>query len=506
MNIGMLLDMAASAAPDRMATGTGPGRLTYAGLRDGAWRAGAFFRERSAEYVSLIDVNSPAVPLALFGAAAAGAAFAPINYRLPDQRMARLLERVAPGVVIAGDGVAERIGAPPPGVSLVSRTDFLAACATGVPSPPPAEPRPQDVAALLFTSGTTGEPKGAVLRHQNLTSYVISTVEFMAASDADCALISVPAYHIAGISAVLSSTYSGRRVIQLPQFDEREWVELARLESVTQAMIVPTMLGLILDVLEGSSAPHLPALRTLSYGGGPMPLAVIERAMRLLPHVGFVNAYGLTETSSTVTVLTPQDHRDAWRSRDATVRARLSSVGRPLPSVEISVRDDAGNPVPAGVRGEVWVHGGQVAGEYAGLPTATSGGWFPTRDEGHLDNDGYLFIHGRLDDVIVRGGENLSPGAIEDVLRSHPAVRDAAVVGLPDDRWGERVAAMVVLDEAAPASAEELQAHVRARLRSTMTPALISFTGQLPYNETGKLLRRVVRSIFLADEPGETHE
>ncbi len=183
----MLLEMAASVAPDRAAIGSGPDTLSFAGLREGAWRAGAFLRDRSAEYVSLIDVNSPAVPLALFGAAAAGAAFAPINYRLPDERLTRLVQRVAPGVVIVGDGVADRIGEPPPGVTLVGRTEFLDVCTAGALASEPAEPGPEDVAAVLFTSGTTGEPKAAVLRHQNLTSYVISTVEFMAASETDCA-------------------------------------------------------------------------------------------------------------------------------------------------------------------------------------------------------------------------------------------------------------------------------------------------------------------------------
>jgi acyl-CoA synthetase (AMP-forming)/AMP-acid ligase II len=228
--------------------------------------------------------------------------------------MALLLKRVAAGIVIAGDGVPDRIGAPPAGVTVVRRADFLDPCATGELSPPPAELRPEEAAAMLFTTGTTTEPKGAVLRHGNLTSYVVSTVEFVAACDSDCSLISVPAYHIAGISAVLSSTCSCRRVVQLPQFDQKDWVELARRECVTQAMVAPTMLELILDVLEESAPPHLPALRTLSYGGGPMPLSVIDRAMQLLPHMDLVNAYGLTETSSTIAVLTPEDHRASWRS------------------------------------------------------------------------------------------------------------------------------------------------------------------------------------------------
>jgi acyl-CoA synthetase (AMP-forming)/AMP-acid ligase II len=215
-----------------------------------------------------------------------------------------------------------------------------------------------------------------------------------------------------------------------------------------------------------------------------MPVAVIERAMALLPGAGFVNAYGLTETSSTIAVLTPEDHRDAFASDDPAVRARLGSVGRPLPTLEVEIRD-----------GEVWVRGEQVSGQYLGADsTLTADGWFRTRDAGRLDNDGFLFVEGRLDDVIVRGAENLSPGEIEDVLVQHPAVAEAAVVGVPSEEWGEAVAAAVVLVDDAGATEAELQDWVRTRLRSARTPERIDFRAELPYNETGKLLRRVLRS------------
>src|SRR5437588_3633949 len=177
-----------------------------------------------------------------------------------------------------------------------------------------------------------------------------------------------------------------------------------------------------------------------------MPLPVIERAMRLLPAVGFVNAYGLTETSSTIALLDPEDHRNSVASSDPVVRARLGSVGRPLPSVEVSIRDVDGSPVPPGEDGEIWVRGEQVSGEYLGRSGGADEGWFATRDAGHVDEGGYLFVHGRLDDVIVRGGENLSPAEIESVLVEHPAVAAAAVVGLPDVEWGEKIVAAVTLE------------------------------------------------------------
>jgi acyl-CoA synthetase (AMP-forming)/AMP-acid ligase II len=371
-----------------------------------------------------------------------------------------------------------------------------AAMAARVGAATPAEARfvdPEEIAVLLYTSGTSGDPKAAVLRHRHLASYVISTVECMGAGDDHAALVSVPPYHVAGMVTILTSVYGGRRLVYLPQFDAERWVDVARGESITHAMVVPTMLGRILDVVE-SGAEKLPSLIHLAYGGGRMPTTVLERALALLPAVGFVNAYGLTETASTISTLGPDDHRAAFGSEDPAVRARLGSVGRPLPTLELEIRAADGKAVPAGERGEIFVRGDQVAGEYLGRSALTDEGWFPTHDGGWLDEDGYLFVEGRLDDVIVRGAENLSPGEIEDALITHPAVAEAGVVGIPDDEWGETVAAVVVLKPGTGATVEELQDWIRARLRSSRTPTVIRFRSELPYNETGKLLRRVLRA------------
>jgi fatty-acyl-CoA synthase len=225
-----------------------------------------------------------------------------------------------------------------------------------------------------------------------------------------------------------------------------------------------------------------------------MPTPVLERALTLLPAVGFVNAYGLTETASTIATLGPEDHRAAFESDDPGVRARLGSVGRPLPMLELEIRDADGKTLPPGERGEIYVRGGQVSGEYLGRNALTVDGWFPTNDGGWLDEAGFLFVEGRLDDVIVRGAENLSPGEIEDTLLTHPAVAEAGVVGIPDEEWGETVAAAVVLERGSQVTVDELQDWVRARLRSSRTPTVIQFRTELPYNETGKLLRRLLRS------------
>jgi acyl-CoA synthetase (AMP-forming)/AMP-acid ligase II len=434
MQLSMLLEMAADGFGDRVAVGT----ITYDELLAAAHERAARIEADGDRRLVVVDVNSPEIPIALFAAALAGVPFVPLNYRLTaaeiDDRHA-VLDAADPG---------------------------------------------DDAAVLLFTSGTTGAPKAAVLRHHHLTSYVLNTVEFMGADEDEATLVSVPPYHVAGISAVLTSVFAGRRIVYLPQFDAEAWVETARREGVTHAMVVPTMLGRILDVLQ-RTGDELVTLRHLSYGGGRMPAATIERAMHLMPDVGFVNAYGLTETASTIAVLTPEDHRDP---------RRLGSVGKPLPSVEIEIRD-----------GEIWVRGEQISGEYLGRGgeggAAVDGdGWFRTNDGGWLDDDGYLFVEGRLDDVIVRGGENMSPSEIEDVLLAHRAVIDAAVVGVPDEEWGEAVVAAVVLvgGKAQQPTEADLQEWVRTRLRSARVPSRIEFRDELPYNETGKLLRRVLRS------------
>lgn len=494
MNISLLLEMVSDATPERVLLGTRDSGLTAASLRALSEQKAAWLTGVGAETVGFLGLNSPAFPATLLSAARAGAAFAPLNFRLPDAQLRGLLERITPGVVVADpDMVGRATGVD--GLNVVSSEEFLRPTegTDAVDELPFVDP--DAVAVLLFTSGTTGQPKAAVLRHRHLTAYILGTVDFLSAGDDDAQLVSVPAYHIAGVAGALSSLYSGRRVVYLPVFEPREWVDLARREEVTQAMVVPTMLERIVEVLsdDGGGLPHL---RHLSYGGGRAPVALVEKTMRVLPGVSLVNAYGLTETSSTIAALTPDDHRECAASDDPKVRRRLASVGRPLPSVEVEIRDPDGKPLPAGERGEIHVRGEQVSGEYASGSVLGADGWFATRDAGWLDDEGFLFLDGRLDDVIVRGGENLSPGEIEEVLMEHPAVAEAAVVGVPDPEWGEAVAAAVVLHAGSNVDEAELQAFVRDRLRSTKTPQVIEIRDSLPYNETGKLLRRVIKEAL----------
>jgi fatty-acyl-CoA synthase len=490
MNIALLLSMMADAAPDRIAVGSLAGGVSYAELRQQAASVAGNLADSGATTLALVGANSDAVPALLFGSALAQLPFCSVNYRLADDRLRDAVARTAPSVVVADDPSWPRVEAIA-GTRLVSEGKLLAAGRraagdeAGLDGDSPA--------VLLFTSGTTGEPKIVVLRHRHLFSYVVSTTEFCSAEPDQAALISVPSYHIAGIAAILTNVYAGRRVAYLPQFSPEDWVSRVRDQRITHAMIVPTMLGRILDVLAERQL-ELPTLRHLSYGGGRTPVPVVERAMAMLPHVNLVNAYGLTETSSTIALLSPADHRAASASADPAVRARLGSAGRPVHGVEIEVRDASGSVLPPGDVGEIYVRGDQIAGEYADRSAVSADGWFCTRDRGRQDGDGYLFLDGRADDVIVRGGENLSPAEIEQVLLAHPAVADAGVAGIPDEEWGEVPAAAVVLRPGLRPGPDELRNWVRDQLRSARTPVLLVECQALPYNEAGKLLRRVLRS------------
>lgn len=494
MNIALFLEMAAEAAPERIGLTVERRSWSYAQLLEGARGAAAAIGRSEADHVALLDEASEATIFALFGAAIAGVPYVPLNYRLADGDIAGLLERIQPSLVIGDIERAASLGGSNQ-QTLISNTDFVKQV-TGAAEAVDADPG-LGTAVQLFTSGTTGAPKAAILAHENLTSYILETVEFGSAAEEAAALVTVPPYHIAGIAALLSSIYAQRRIVMLPAFKPEGWLDLVAREQVTNAFVVPTMLSRIVQAMQAGHQPDICSLQQLSYGGGKMPLELISAALDLMPNVGFTNAYGLTETSSTIALLGPEDHRAAHAAQSPQARARLASVGKPLPSIELEIRDDCGEFLGAGQVGEIYVRGPQVSGQYKEKSALTADGWFPTRDAGYLDAKGYLFLAGRADDVIVRGGENISPGEIEDVLLAHPAVADACATGIASAEWGEAVGvAIVPADNAAWPDRDELCALVRARLRSSRVPEKVIFVEQLPYNEMGKLLRREVKTWF----------
>ncbi|MET0729494.1 MAG: AMP-binding protein [Acidimicrobiales bacterium] len=496
MDLTLMLEMATGDEPDRTAISGGDGsQLTRAELDRHAHHAARLFAASGATQIGYFDTNGPSLPIALFGAALAHKPFVPFNYRLADDQLSELLHREPSIAVVASGERVDRLRAL--GVErIIDAGELTREGDDGDSDEWSALPGdPDDIAVLLYTSGTTSAPKAAVLRHRHLASYVISTVEFGSAGSDEAVLVSVPPYHIAGVSTILSNLYMGRRIAYLDPFEPHRWLETVGKEGITHAMVVPTMLARIVEAAQGTP-PEVPTLRSLAYGGAPMPGPVIERALALFPDVAFTNAYGLTETSSTITVLGPDDHRAAFASDDPAVRARLGSAGRAVPGIELVVLDPDGTPLPPRTPGAVHVRGEQVSGEYVGSVATIEDGWFPTKDIGWLDEDGYLFIEGRSDDTIIRGGENIAPAEIEDVLLHHPAVAECAVVGVADEEWGQRIAAAVVLRPGHTATVDELREFTRGKLRGSKTPDVIEIQEELPYTDTGKLLRREVRQMF----------
>ena len=496
MNIALLLEMAADAAGDRVGLVCDGKRWTYGELIGAARGAAELIADSKAEFVALLDESSEASVIAMFGAALAGVPYCPLNYRLADADLGALLGRIAPALVV-GDGERVEKLASGQGHTVYPRGEFTLAALEAVASPDAVYDPGEGIAIQLFTSGTTAAPKAAILQHSNLVSYILGTVEFGAADEAEAALVSVPPYHIAGIAAIASSIYAQRRIVMLPAFAPDGWLKLVDAEKVTNAFVVPTMLSRIIHAMDKGVHADISSLKSIAYGGGKMPLELIHHALDLFPETGFTNAYGLTETSSTVALLGPDEHRAAHRSDDPRVRARLASVGIPLPTIELEIRDEEGRKLGPNQAGEIYVRGDQVSGQYRERSALDADGWFPTRDAGYLDEDGYLFLSGRADDVIVRGGENISPGEIEDVVLTHPAIADAAAVAVPSAEWGEAVGlALVVRGGFDHPAEDEIRDLIRSRLRSSRVPEVVRFFAALPYNEMGKLLRREVKVML----------
>lgn len=486
MHLSSLVEMVESGFDERILLGEESGSVTGADLgrlvRSGASTLTGF------SALVYVGENHGLLPVALFAAAWAGVPFVPVNYRLEDGQLNALVARQSGALVLADAATATRLVTSS---TVLTFDEWL----TALPSEHLEVEAAFDddaVAVILYTSGTTSEPKSALLRHRHLMAYLLGSVEFGGAEEEEAVLVAVPPYHIAGMANMLSNTFAGRRLVYLRAFDPSVWLETVRRQRITHAMVVPTMLARIVDSLNGELAA-VPTLRSLSYGGAKISERVLRDALRLFPATGFVNAYGLTETASTIAVLGPEAHRAAVESDDPHIRRRLSSAGQVLPMVEIEIRGDDDMPVAVGESGIIYLRGEQISGEYSTGSLLDSQGWFCTRDKGFIDAEEYLFIEGRADDTIIRGGENIAPAEIEEILLMHPSVAQVCVVGIVDDTWGQRIVAAVVLRSDQSASEEELRDLVREHLRGSKTPERIIFRTELPHTETGKMLRRLVQ-------------
>jgi acyl-CoA synthetase (AMP-forming)/AMP-acid ligase II len=473
----MILEMAADALGDRIAFGTRADGLSYEALRAAARTVADRVDGTGAERLALMEPNGPLVPATLFGAAWTGVSYSPLNYRLPQVQLDQLLARIEPAIVAA-----------PHWIEAKDASDRAFPDA------------PEHPAVLLFTSGTSAEPKAAILEHDQLLAYIFNTLEFASAGEDEAAIVVVPPFHVAGVAAVLSNTYVGRRIVPVPgvRFSAEDWLVTARDEQVTHAMLVPTMLGKIVEAMEADESLRVPTLRALSYGGAKMHPSILRRALVLFPEVDFVNAYGLTETSSTVAILGPDDHRLALYSDEPLFTARLGSVGQPVPGIEFRIVAESGETLGPDEPGEILIRGDQVGGKYVGTDSKVDAdGWLHTGDRGWLDIEGYVFCEGRADDTIIRGGENIGPAEVEDALLQHDAISVAAVVGLTDEQYGEKIAAMISLRAGvAEVDLDHVREWVRARIGSLKTPEIIVVVDEVPQTATGKLLRREVKRLL----------
>ena len=298
---------------------------------------------------------------------------------------------------------------------------------------------------------------------------------------------------------MLSSIWGGRTLVILPQFDPEAWMKAVQECGVTHSFVVPTMLKRIMEHPDFNKY-DLSTLQLITYGAAPMPYEVVRRAVDIFK-CGLMNAYGQTESTSTLTFLGPDDHKIEGTPAEQEKRLkRLRSVGRPMDDIEISIRDDNGVPLGPGEEGEICVTGSRIMREYHKQADATNDairdGWLYTGDVGYLDEDSYMFITGRKKDLIIRGGENISSGEIEAVLESHPAIDEAAVIGVANQDWGEVVKGIVVLSKGATATIEELQQFCKGRLASYKAPAYIAFVDELPRNHLGKVLKTDLRKTL----------
>lgn len=521
MSLADLLEIPAEIFPQQEVLRFEGEGISYHDLQDRVGRRADLLRElgiQQHDRVAVMETNTPAVVETFFAAVAVSAVFVPLNFRARADEIAHMLRIAEPRALLAGERYIEAAlqlsAADPNGPRVINidghagleRTapDFQRENPTSLADTAPHE----DLAVLLFTSGTSAAAKAVMLGHADLSTFVFNTTELADGTDRGSVLVAAPLYHIAGLAAVLTGVFAGRRVVLMRQFDAAEWLETVARDRITHAFLVPTMMRRVLDC-PGFADTDLSSLRLVSYGAAPMPVPLIRRAIAAFPRsVQFLNAFGQTETTSTVTVLGPADHRLDGTTEEVEAKLRrLASIGRPLPDVELGILDEDGQPLGTNEVGEIAVRSQRVMRGYYGAAEATEAalqhGWLRTRDLGWIDEGGYVFLAGRQSDMIIRGGENIAPEEVEVVLESHPSVEEAAVVGLSDDEWGERVVAVVTTRPGTEVRPEDLVEYCRQRLASYKKPETIFFTEALPRNALGKLLRKELRRQLAGQERSE---
>ncbi|MEP9382764.1 long-chain-fatty-acid--CoA ligase [Nocardioides sp. KR10-350] len=459
------------------------------------------------DVVAFLDKNHPACVEVSLAAGLVGAANAVVNFRLAGDEVDYTLNDCRAKVLFVGADLAPTIEALRPKLPYVERVvlvapeggdDYEAWLAASAPAGRQPDTSPDDPCLVMYSSGTTGRPKGVLLTHRNLVTHTIAAHDGWEFDPEDKNLVAMPLFHVGGSSYVLFGIHDGIPSVMTRDPDGMSLAG-AILQGANRMFLVPAVLAQVIQA--GPQAIEVFAkLKTFTYGAAPMPPPLLREAMKTWPDCDFMQVYGLTEVAGVATHLLAEEHRTAEAEGHPE---RLLSAGRPIPGMELKVVSlESGEEVAVGEPGEIWLRSDQTTPGYLGRPEETTkaiteDGWFRTGDVGRVDAGGYVFVEDRLKDMIISGGENIYSPEVERVLAEHPAVLEVAVVGVPDERWGEAVKAYVALRPGTSATPDDLIGFCRERLAHYKCPSSVEFLEALPRNPTGKILKRDLRTTLV---------
>jgi long-chain acyl-CoA synthetase len=501
----------AAERPDTDALRWGDGEhMTYAELHERSSRVAQGLLAEGVgpqDRVAIIDKNGPEFFEWFFGAAKVNAVPTPVNWRLAPPEVAYIVNDAKARVFVVGQEYVPLLEQIADQLTETTRILVIGG-ASGYEAweawrdrhdavDPQLPQTDEDVAFQLYSSGTTGMPKGVQLTNRNLFVALPMYRDLMGMGEGSVNLGAMPLFHIGGGGWSLAGLTFGVTTVIVREIDPVQLVDLIEREGVTHGFLVPAVFQFMLMV-PGVSERDFSKLQCLLYGASPISVEVLSNSIRTFK-CKFLQAYGLTETTGTVVLLPAEDH-----DPDGPNTHRLRAAGKAIPGVELRVVDpSSGEEVPVSEVGEIWVRSAQVMKGYWNLPEETAksilpDGFFRTGDAGYLDADGYVYIHDRVKDMIVSGGENIYPAEVENVLMSHPAVADVAVIGVPSERWGETPKAMVVRAPDADVSDQELIDYCRERLATYKCPTSVEWLDALPRNPSGKILKKDLRAPYWA--------
>jgi acyl-CoA synthetase (AMP-forming)/AMP-acid ligase II len=514
MNTTDFLSIATAICPERDCVIFEGKRFTYAKINDRVNQLAHALDAlgvKKGDRIGMLAVNGNHHVEAYFASAKLGGIFVPLNYRAKAEELEYMIERAEIKALLVGSRYVDLVKAIAGKLPKLQKViDLEAKDEEGYESliagrstdEPMAEIADDDTTILLFTSGTTGKPKAVPLGHDAFVVFVLENVEPANPDIEERNILTVPLYHVAGIQAMLPAIYGGRTLIMMRQFELKEWMETVQRERATRAMLVPTMLKWIVDSPDFGRY-DLSSLSVVTYGAAPMPFEVIRKAIEIMPRVQFINGYGQTESASTLTTLGPEDHRIVGTEEEKQKKwKRLqSSIGKPLPDVRIKIVDDEGKTLQPNMPGEILAKGPRIMKGYWGdaqktAQTMTTDGWLRTGDLGYVDEEGYVYLTGRADDLIIRGGENIAPEEVEEVLNGHPKIAESSVIAVPDAEFGQQPFACCVLKEGEACTPEEVMEFCRQRIASFKRPRGVVFLKDLPRNPMGKILRKKLRETY----------